>query len=339
MSTTYLGMDIGSSSVKLAVVQDRRIQRILVSDLPENLVREGRITSPEALAEELREIIRKEHIHAKNVCLSIPPQDTFVRRITVPQMTADQLKLNLPYEFHDFIQKDKDLYFYDYAVVKAQKGEDGKTDTLDLLAAAAPKETIANARMMLRKAGLKLVCAEPECLTYRNLIQTFEEKNPGSHPAEYCIADLGHEAIRVHMYRGGVYDTTREIEYGGASIDALIADTESVDPHVAANYKLSNYEGAQEIPACRDLYNKIAVEILRAVNFYGFNTPEADLQDIYFCGGLAKVTALMETIRGTLELKQHSVEELLPHLEHTDDARLLPFSPAAVGAAMELDAR
>lgn len=339
MSTTYLGMDIGSSSVKMAVVQDRRIQRILVSELPENLVREGRITSPEALAEELREIIRKEHIHAKNVSLSIPAEDTFVRRITVPQMTPDQLKLNLPYEFHDFIQKDKDLYFYDYAVVGTHSGEDGKTETMDLLAAAASREIISNARMMLRKAGLKLVCAEPECLTYRNLIHAFEKENPANHPAEYCIADMGHEAIRVHMFRGGVYDTTREIEYGGASIDALIADTESVDPHVAANYKLSNYDGAQEIPACRDLYNKIAVEILRAVNFYGFNTPDANLQDIYFCGGFAKVTALMDAIRGTLELKQHSIEELLPRPERADDAQLLLFCPAAVGAAMELDAR
>lgn len=339
MSTTYLGMDIGSSAVKMAVVQDCRIQRILVSRLPENLVREGRITSPEALAEELRGIIHRERIHVKNVCLSIPPRDTFVRRIKVPKMTADQLKLNLPYEFHDFIQKDKDLYFYDYAVVGVQEGGDGETGTMDLLAAAVARQIISNARRMLRKAGLKLLCAEPECLTYRNLIREYEARNPGSHPAEYCVADLGHEAIRVHMFRGGVYDTTREIEYGGASIDALIADTESVDPHVAASYKLSNYEGAQEISACRDLYNKIAVEILRAVNFYGFNTPDANLQDIYFCGGLAKVTALMDAIWGTLELRQHPIEDLLPRLEHADDALLLPFSPAAVGAAMELDAR
>lgn len=339
MSNTYLGMDIGSSSVKMAVVQDRKIQRLLASPLPENLVREGHITSLEAMAEELREMIRREHIRVKNVCLSLPAEDTFVRRITVPQMTAEQLKLNLPYEFHDFIQKDKDLYFYDYAVIETRAGEDGQSGSMDLLAAAASKKNISNARAMLRKAGLKLTCAEPECLTYRNLIRVYEERKPGNHPAEYCIADMGHESIRIHMFRGGMYDTTREIEYGGASIDALIADTESVDPHVAASYKVSNYEGAQEIPECRDLYNRIAVEILRAVNFYGFNTPDANLRDIYFCGGLAKVTALMNAIRSAVELNVHPIEELLPQLEHPEDAEFLTFCPAAVGAAMELDAR
>lgn len=339
MSNTYLGLDIGGSSVKMAVVQDKKIQRIFISKLPENLVREGRITSPEALAEELREIVHKEHIHVKNVSLSIPAEDAFVRRITVPQMTADQLRLNLPYEFHDFIQKDKDLYFYDYAVVGIHPGEDGGTGTMDLLAAAASKKSISDARLMLRKAGLKLACAEPECLTYRNLIRVYEIRHPEDHPAEYCIADMGHESIRVHMFRGSVYDTTREIEYGGASIDALIADTESVDPHVAAGYKLSNYEGAQEIPACRDLYNKIAVEIFRAVNFYGFNTPGTNLRDIYFCGGLAKVTALMDAIHSALEMNLYPIEQLLPQPERAGDVQLLTFCPAAVGAALEMDAR
>ena len=76
--------------------------------------------------------------------------------------------MNLPYEFHDFVQGDKDQYFYDYAVVavgEGRKGEDGKEEppTLDLLAAATRKETIAAYRRMLRLAGMKLVRAVPEC--------------------------------------------------------------------------------------------------------------------------------------------------------------------------------
>ena len=45
------------------------------------------------------------------------------------------------------------------------------------------------------------------------------------------------------------------------------------DPHIAANYKRANYSEVQDIQACHDLYNRVAVEIMRAVNFYGFNTP------------------------------------------------------------------
>ena len=80
------------------------------------------------------------------------------------------------------------------------------------------------------------------------------------------MVDLGHQSVRLHIYQNGVYDTTRTIELGGRSLDAIIADTAGVDPHLATGYKMSNYQGAQEISACRELYSRVAVEIMRAVN-------------------------------------------------------------------------
>ena len=336
MSNTYLGLDIGMNAMKLAVVKEGRVQKLCVSVLPDHLVRDGRITSLDALAEELHAVLRQERITAKKCALVLSPETAFVRRITVPRMTAEQLSVNLPYEFHDYIQKDKELYFYDYAVVGTTEGGEGESGTLELLAAAAPKEVISDSRLMLRKAGLKLAVAVPEYLTYRNLISAYEKTRSDEHPREYCLVDMGHSAIRIHMYRSGIYETSRIIEYGGISLAALIADSASVDLHVAADYMVSNYKEVQELPACRELYAKIAVEILRAVNFYGFNTPDSDLQDIYFCGGLAKVSTLMETIRDTLKLNIHPIEELLPS---GDDPDLGVLCPAAVGAALETDRR
>ena len=56
----------------------------------------------------------------------------------------------------------------------------------------------------------------------------------------------------------------------------------------------------------------MAVEIMRAVNFYGFNTPDADLRDLYLSGGLANVTALGEELERTLQLTLHPIDELCP---------------------------
>lgn len=336
MTSTYLGLDIGASSLKLATVKAGRVLRLCTSNIPDNLVLDNRITSPDALAEKLRTVLRKERMTARAAALVLPPETAFVRQITVPNMTVEQLEVNLPYEFHDYIQKDKDLFFYDYAVVGREAGAAGAPPSLTLLAAAAPKKAVAEYSDMLRKAGLKLSVAVPEYLTYRNLIRAYESANPRDHPLEYCIVDMGHHAIRVHMYRGNLYKTSRVLEYGGASIDALIADAAAVDPHVAADYKLTNYQGAQELAECRDLYGKIAVEILRAVNFYGFNTPGSDLRDLYFCGGLTKIHALMDVIRQTLKLKIHPMEELLPE---TGDSESAVLCPAAIGAALEMDGR
>ncbi|WP_312159258.1 pilus assembly protein PilM [Oscillibacter sp.] len=336
MSNTYLGLDIGTNAMKLAVVKGGRVQKLCASLLPENLVRDGRVTSPDALAEELRGLLRAQRISERKCVLALSPEAAFLRRITVPWMTTEQLKVNLPYEFHDYIQKDKELYFYDYAVAGVNRNDAGNPETMDLLAAAAPKELIAAGRSALRRAGMKLSAAVPEYLTYRNLITAYERAHPDSHPQEYCLVDMGHSAIRVHMYRDGVYETSRVLEYGGVSVGALIADSVSVDFHIAADYMVSNYKNVQELSVCRELYRKIAVEILRAVNFYGFNTPDSDLRDIYFGGGLVKIQALMDAVRDAIPLNLHFMEELLPSTENTD---LAGQCPAAIGAALEMAGR
>lgn len=217
-------------------------------------------------------------------------------------------------------------------MVDTRKDETGAPKELELLIAAAPKERIAEYRGALRKAGMKLDRAVPEYLAYRNLLRAYESAQ-NEYPTEYCVVDLGHSAIRIHMYRGTVYDTSRVVEFGGASLEALVADARSVDAHVAASYFTNNYEGVQELPICRELYTRIGVEILRAVNFYSFNNPGSNLKDIYCGGGLSRVPALMETIRTELNsLRVHSVGKLLPS---GGDA----LFPAAVGAVLQSNGR
>ena len=65
----------------------------------------------------------------------------------------------------------------------------------------------------------------------------------------------------MYIYRGSVYETARTIEYGGATLDTLIADAAAVDPHVSAAYKQSNYNSVLDSQACKELYSRIAKEI------------------------------------------------------------------------------
>lgn len=335
MSKSILGLDIGNRSVKFAVADERQVRQLVCLPLLEDLVREDRIVSREAIAQELRQAMKERKISSRRVALVLPSERTIVRRMVVPYMTAEQLRINLPYEFHDFIQEDKDLFFYDYAVAGVQKDEQNQPTGLELIGCAVRRETIEVFRDVLHMAGLKLERAIPDCLVYGNLIRNYERTN-GTHPAEYCIVDLGHRAIRMHMFRSHIYETTRVIDIGGRSIDALIADHFGVDPHLAASYKQTNHENAQIISGCQELYGRVAVELMRAVNFYGFNTPNSDLRDIYFCGGLTNIPALMNEISRNVDLEVHSIAELLPQGGSEEDAVICA---AAVGSLLQGNGR
>ena len=46
-------------------------------------------------------------------------------RFELPLMTEEQLRLNLPYEFHDYIGNEMDKYVFDYAMIYADQGKNG----------------------------------------------------------------------------------------------------------------------------------------------------------------------------------------------------------------------
>ena len=55
----------------------------------------------------------------------------------MPLMTEEQLRLNLPYEFHDYIGGEMDKYVFDYAMIQTKEG------TMDLLWCGVHEDAVA----------------------------------------------------------------------------------------------------------------------------------------------------------------------------------------------------
>ena len=94
-----------------------------------------------------------------------------------------------------------------------------------------------------------------------------------------------------------------------------------------------NHENALEMETCRGIYRAIAVEIMRAVNFYGYSNPASALQTAWLVGGGARNAPLVEQLRQTVSLTLLPAGELLPPGRETDEA--LGCCPAAVGVTQQ----
>ncbi|WP_313527979.1 pilus assembly protein PilM [Anaerotignum sp.] len=331
MSKTYTGIQIGESSIKMVQVTDGVATKVAVEATPDNLVRDGHILSVEAMGEILKEMAKANQMKCRNGAIVLPSEICYLRRTSMPYMTIDQMKLNLPYEFRDYIHSDREEYTYDYAVVGEEQDEDGQIQALNLIIAAVKNDSIEKFGKIFNKAGFKLKIALPDAFTFRNIIREYENKND-SHPDAYCIVDMGHSSVRVHLYKGSVYETTRIIEYGGGYMDSLIAEELDIDTHLASSYKIKNYNNIQESEVCKDFYGKLIIEIFRSINFYNYNNPSSDLKDAYFCGGLAKVKPLMNMIQSTLEVRCHSIAELMPESGQMENMEMIS---AAIGTTMQ----
>ena len=90
MAKLYTGIDIGSERLKMAVCGDQGVVSVAIEEVPESLVKDGRVTSFETMAEVIRDAARKNKINAKDCALALHSRDVFTRRITVPAMTEEE---------------------------------------------------------------------------------------------------------------------------------------------------------------------------------------------------------------------------------------------------------
>lgn len=329
MGKAYTGVDIGDSSIKLAVCEDNAIKNVVIEALPEGLIAEGRIVSRDAMADFIKSVAKRTGGIAKNVALVLPSADSLARRLTLPVMTEKELVLNLPYEFRDYISQGKDRYYYDYAVLSIEEDASGAPESMDLLAAACPKQTIEDYQELFRRAGMRLRAALPEQAALQNLVG-----GNANALANCCVIDFTHLSTKLHFFANGSYDVARTIDIGGVDIDRAIAQDRGVDEHIAANYKLSDFEGAQTSQAAMSVYDAIAIEMGRALNFYGFNNPDTVIEVGYYCGGGSLLQPLMDAVRSHVDVELIPLADIMPPARGNEDVRAL--CPAAVGATLGL---
>ena len=329
MAKTMLGFDIGICELKIAQWDGSTVRRAITAPVPDNLVKNGVIISYAAMADFIKETAKEHRLSGRDCAVILPASHAFLRRVTVPAMTEDQLRVNLPYEFRDFLTMGKDKYFYDYAVNSLDCGEDGTPKELDLTAAAVPKEVIEDYRTMFHRAGFRLRTAIPVECAYANLLRAHGD----TEGKEFSFLDLGHTAARLHIFTGTRFEATRVIDVGLSHVDEAIADAMGVDEHMARTYKHADHQGAQTLEPAVNVYNAIALDLRKAVNFYGFNNRESDLRDIWCCGGGVHIPALRETIGQSVDLDIHEISELLPPA--ASDAEHLNTCAAAIGAAIQ----
>lgn len=326
MPKAYTGIDIGNNSVKLAVCKDGVASKLVSEVLPEGMMAEGRLVSFDSMADFLKKVVRANGGIAKDAAVILSPRESLTRRLSMPVMSDKELALNLPYEFRDYISQGKDKYFFDYAVLGVEPGNLGEPDSLELLACATLKETIEDYDAMLRRAGLRLRIALTAPAAFQNAMMLAQCQQT------CCFIDFAHRTTTLHFFSQGKYDVTRIIELGGVDVDRAIGLSYSVDDRVAAGYKESNFRAAQICPEAMAVYENIATEIGRAVNFYNFNNPDQNLEAVYCCGTGSVLHPMLNEVSGVVGC------EVLPAsilARSAGDTQAACVCFAAIGATVE----
>ena len=327
---TCLGIDIGNNRAKIAVKKGGVVRRLLVDTVPDGLMKENHIVSYDAMGDFLREMLKKNRISIKKAHLCMPIHEIYIRNVTLPMMNVQQLKVNLPYEFHDYITEDMGKYIYDYAMLPDMEG-DGQ---LHMLAVAASKELISSHQQMAKRAHIKLESIQPanEAL-FRFLKSRIKQTPKGETPQDFAILDLGDTSLKIHFFTKGQYEVTRSMDFGIGAATERIAEETGQDVHSSRVNLETNGGGVLSAPYLEDVFSDLASRIMRVMNFYNFNNRNNTLEELYYFGGGALVEPFLNTIREAVPLTLRSVSELITKKNKLTEEQIL-IGAQAIGMTM-----
>ena len=188
-----LGIEIGHYRIKIAYAEKGELKEFI-----SERVQGMDLTDMHVCADLIMDLLKEYAIRCRNVVFVIRQEDVYVRRFEMPLMTEEQLRLNLPYEFHDYIGGEMDKYVFDYAMIQTKEG------TMDLLGAACTKTLSQQFEKLAKMARLKLVGLVPAVLGLERILEYAQERK------DYAVLDLGTQALRIHFFREAVYAATEK---------------------------------------------------------------------------------------------------------------------------------
>jgi type IV pilus assembly protein PilM len=298
-----VGVDIGTSSIKVCQVHDGRRGPTLVrfgyGQLPPQAIVDGQVMDAGAVVETLMRVVRDAKIRTREVAVSVSGQSVIIRKITVPMMTAAELDEQIQWEAEQHIPFDIKDVEVDYQVLRRR----AETSQMELLLVAAKKDHISDYTQLVRNAKLRPVVCDIDAFTVQNLFEfTF------GLPEERTVAliNVGASLSSLNIVANGISAFTREIATGGNSVTEQIQKQLSIPFEQAEAYKCGGTADApttfgivplQVLPVIEAATDTIAAEIQRSLDFYVATSGENEISTIYLTGGSANLPTLVQSIQ------------------------------------------
>jgi type IV pilus assembly protein PilM len=299
MARNCIGLDIGSSSIKVVAVKPAKrgigLANFGIEPLPPQTIVDGTIMNQGAVVDAIRTLWSRLRMRQKDVALAIAGHSVIIKKISVPIMTKDELAEQIPWEAEHHIPFARDDVEIDYQVVSPRNA----SGQMELLLVAAKKEVVHDYAAVAREANLNPVIVDVAAFTVQNAFEQNYQMAPGE---TVVIVNIGAAISNINILRDNVSAFTRDVTIGGTSFTEEIQKQLNVSHEEAEAYKVGGSHAdhgviPQEVERIiENVAEVMAGEFQRSLDFYLATSAEANVSKIFLSGGTAKVAALHRAI-------------------------------------------
>ncbi len=331
-----LGLDLGSSQIKAAVVRRNgaglELAEYAVRSLPNT---DGKPYRDAQFAQGIQQVCDGLKVADRRACVSISCGSAMVCQTEFPRMPLDEIKNALKLNSaQKYLRRDFSNYYLDAVDLSGATSQDKTVTKINILVGGASKEEVAGYRDALLAAKVR-----PEVLELAaiSVVNAFSLTKPELVAEVVLLVDIGARSTTINFLREGQPLITRIMHFGGDQISEYVAQSLLVEPAAAEVEKIKMGESVQEF--VKTALSPLAREIRSSIDFFE-RQHDCHISRLFACGGSACSSKLLELLGEDVGIhieQWNPVDGLATEHLNGERAKLAEVGPslaAAVGAAV-----
>lgn len=341
---TFLGVDIGTSSIKIVQLtregKSYKLDtygeiKLFSEDAEEQFEEESFKILDDEVADVLKKIVASSGAKAKKIAMSVPVFSSFSTIIEMPDLPRGELEKAIEFQARQYIPAPIDQVSLNSMIVERIQGEKGSLNKLLVMLIAIPNEVKKKYENIARLAGLDLVALEMETFPMARALVKGEKDvflivDIGAKSTNYCVVDGGFVRLSHNYDVSGVEITKAYDEY----LQDNYAKAESMKK--AMGLKMTPGQ-AEEARGVTGVVNSISSEAERIMSVY-FNKSSRRIQKVILSGGSANMPGILEYFSEKLNTPVVAADPFAGLIYPQELTEILkdigPYFAIAVGLAM-----
>jgi type IV pilus assembly protein PilM len=322
--TEYIGLDIGSHSIKLiglkATSKGPFLTYLGMKEIPPNKDKEDVKT----FSETLKVLVEEVGLKTKKVNLVVAGSGIQVKRLSVPSLPKAELKEAVRWEMKNYLPFPVETAEIVFHVLNEYVEDNVKR--LDLIVVACPKHLIDRTLSIAERAGLQPVHLDVAPFAVWNTLLVWNQLRKEKTVA---LIDLGAEKTGIYLFKDRILQFSREVTPAGADITRAIM--EGIGSEGKPELIFERAEGLKQemgIPSeskisffVRPVLERLSAEIGRSLDYYRAQFNEERIDRILLTGGGANLKNIVSYLSGELRLP----------IEHFNPLSDILFDPKRIG--------
>ncbi len=296
-----VGLDMGSSSIKLVQLKELgkgggyALENLGVSPLSPEAIVDGAIMDSGLVVDVIQNVFRENKVKVNEVALSLSGHSVIIKRVSLPEMSEDELAESIQWEAEQYIPFDIQDVNIDYQVL--QGDVPAAEGTMDVLLVAVKKSKINDYTSALSQAGKAPIVVDVDVFALQN---AYEVNYPAEPDLSLALVNIGAGVTNISIMQGTSSVFWRDISIGGNQYTDTIQKELNLSFERADAIKRGEEQPEEGTERLQQIFNQVSQdvtsEVQKTLDFYKATSSGEAVNKLILSGGSCRIPGLQEML-------------------------------------------